>query len=76
MNYIVIEIQVNASGTVGNLVTAFDSREQAESKFHAVLSAAAISTLPVHSCALLDSTLKLLDRGCYTHASQEENNAG
>jgi len=61
MKYLVIEIQVNAGGTVGNLVTAFDSR---------------ISTLPVHSCALLDSTLKLLDRGCYTHASQEENNAG
>lgn len=72
MNFIVIELQTNADGTVGNLVWSFDNRSQAESKYHAVLSAAAISTLPVHAACLMDATGRLLDRGCYDRRETEE----
>lgn len=72
MNYIVIELQTNPNGTIGNLVWSFDDRAQAESKFHAVLSAAAISTLPVHAACLMDATGRLLDRGCYDRRETEE----
>lgn len=51
--YIVIEIQTNIDGTVGNFVWAFDTLEQAEAKYHAVLSMAATSSVPVHSCVIL-----------------------
>ena len=52
--YIVIEIQTNADGTVGNIVTAYPTRDAAFSKYHQILSAAAISALPVHSAVILD----------------------
>ena len=65
MKYIVIELQTNADGTVGNIVTAYDDRNAAESQYHTVLAAAAISTLPVHAACLMDTTGRLLDRGCY-----------
>jgi len=72
MNYIVIEIQTNSDGTVGNLVYAYDNRNQAESKYHAVLSAAAISTLPMHTCVLFQSDGILLARQCYVHEQEVE----
>lgn len=71
MSYLVVELQTNADGSVGNLVWSFDNRAQAESKYHAVLSAAAISTLPVHAACLMDTTGRLLDRGCYDRRETE-----
>lgn len=65
MKYLVIEIQTNSNGTVGNLVWAYDSRLEAESKYHSVLAAAALSALPYHAACLMDNTGKLLDRQCY-----------
>ena len=37
MKYIVVEIQTNNDGGVGNLVNSYDNRDEAESKFHLVL---------------------------------------
>lgn len=67
MKFIVIEMQTKTDGTVGNLVWSYDSRNEAESKFHAVLSAAAVSDLPCHAACIMQSDGKLLDRGCYTN---------
>lgn len=68
--YIVIEIQTNKDGTVGTLVDSYENRGQAESKFHAILSAAAISTLPCHSAAMLDEHGLILANGAYEHAEE------
>ena len=65
--YIVIELQTNADGTVGNLVTSHDSRDAAESKYHTVLAAAAVSALPCHAATLLTSEGFMLDTKCYKH---------
>lgn len=67
VKYIVVEIQTNADGTVGNLVTAVDTRNAAESAYHSVLAAAAISNLPYHAAVLLTSAGSLLDTRCYEH---------
>lgn len=72
MKYLVIEIQTNADGTVGNLVFAYDSRLEAESKYHTVLAAAALSALPMHACALMQNDGRLLARECYEHVQAEE----
>lgn len=72
MKYLVIEIQTNADGTVGNLVYAYDDRNQAESKYHAVLSAAAVSALPMHTCDLIQADGVLLARQCYKHDDEME----
>lgn len=65
--YIVIEIQTNANGTVGTLVDTYQSLQQAESKYHSVLSYAATSALPVHSAVILTSDGLLLKNESYSH---------
>jgi hypothetical protein len=67
MKYVVLELQTNSDGTVGNLVTAHDTRNAAESAYHSVLAAAAISALPKHAAVLLTSEGTLLDSRCYEH---------
>ena len=67
MTYLVIEIQKNADGTVGNFVWAYTNINEAESKFHSVLASAAISSLPVHSCALLNESGYCIKAQSYTH---------
>lgn len=67
MKYVVIELQTNPDGAIGNLVWAFDTRDAAESKYHAVLSAAAVSALPCHAATLLDSEGFALASQCYHH---------
>ena len=53
--YIVIELQTNADGSIGNFVWAYSTKEDAFAKYHAVLSTAAISALPVHAAVILDN---------------------
>lgn len=72
MNYLVIEIQTNANGTIGNLVNAYTDRNQAEQKYHLVLSSAAVSALPAHAAVLMTSEGQLLERKCYHHGTELE----
>jgi len=72
MKYIVIELQTNADGTVGNIVNAYDDRNAAESQYHSVLSAAAISNVPVHSCIMITSEGRPLDWKFYDHRTSTE----
>lgn len=53
--YIVIELQTNADGTVGNIVLAYSTREEAFQKYHLILAAAAVSGLPVHAAVILNN---------------------
>ena len=74
MKYLVIEIQTNADGKIGILTFFFDDCNEAESKYHSVLAAAAISALPMHTCDLIQADGILLARQCYVHeqAAEEE----
>lgn len=65
--FIVIEIQTNSDGTVGNFVWQYSSLPEAESKYHTVLAAAAISALPKHACVLLNEEGVLFRTQCYEH---------
>lgn len=65
--YIVIEIQTNADGTVGTIITQWNDLQQAESKFHAILAYAAASELPVHSAVILTNDGLILRNESYTH---------
>lgn len=53
--YIVIEIQTNPNGTVGNFVWAYENRSNAEEKYHTVLATAAKSGLPCHAAVMLQN---------------------
>lgn len=70
--YIVIELQTNADGTVGNLVYQYASRDEAESKFHYILAAAAVSTLPVHAAVMLTNAGTMVKSEYYRHGGEPE----
>lgn len=67
MSYLVVELQTYSDGSMGHIEWPFDNQAEAESRFHAVLSAAAVSEVTIHSCSLLASDGRLLNRGCYEH---------
>lgn len=68
--YIVIELQKTAEGTLGNFVWAFQSKSEAESKYHSVLAAAAISSIPVHAATLLSEQGYVIASQCYLHDAE------
>ena len=71
MKYLVIEIQKNGD-TVGNIVTAHNSRNEAESKFYTVLAAAATSSVEKHACSLLTEDGVCIKNEVYEHESEEQ----
>lgn len=69
--YIVIEIQTNASGEVATIVNTYPSQAQADSKYYSILSAAALSTVPVHSAVILTNEGRMVRFESYTHGEVE-----
>lgn len=49
MKYIVTEIQLFDTGAMSTPCYSYDDRNAAESKYHSILAAAAISKLPTHA---------------------------
>lgn len=70
--YIVIEIQTNADGTVGTIITQWNELNAAESKYHGILAAAAVSTLPVHAAAIITNEGRMVRFESYGHQTEEE----
>lgn len=70
MSFVVIELQTYTDGTVGNIVTAFTDRGQAEQKYHTILAAAAVSGLPKHAAVLLSNDGHSLMYQCYRHEAE------
>lgn len=68
--YIVVECQTNPDGTVGVLTTSYDTRNAAESAYHTVLAAAAISALPAHSAIISTTEGSVLESRCYFHGGE------
>ena len=69
--FIVFEIQM--SSTVSTLVNVYEDRNSAESKYHQVLSAAAISSVPKHSAVLMNEIGDTIKKDSYTHEVVEES---
>jgi hypothetical protein len=67
--FIVVELQRSAEGQVGNIVTAHATQAEAESKYHQVLSSAAISNLPCHSAVLLSEEGFPIEHKAYLHTA-------
>jgi len=74
--YIILETQTNANGTLGTIVSQYEDRNQAESKYHQVLAAAALSTLPRHCAFMLSDEGYLYQSQCYTHTAPTEPDQG
>ena len=66
--FIVMEIQT--SEQVATIVNAYDDRNQAENKYHAILSAAAVSAVPKHGAVMLTDEGTRLKNECYIHEQE------
>lgn len=73
--YIILETQTNKDGTLATLVTSYEDKNQAESKYHQVLSAAAISTLPRHSAFMLTDDGYTVKSECYMYEEAPDEEA-
>lgn len=69
--YIVIELQTN-NGTTGNFVFAFADLADAWAKYHAILSAAAKSSVEVHAAVILNEVGNTIASGHFAHAKESE----
>lgn len=67
MKYYIFEIQKMIDGSYAHIVNTADSRNQAESVYHQVLAAAAISNLPKHSAILFTDEGFPLMQHSYSH---------
>ena len=70
--YLVMEIQTFDDDRVSTPTYAYDKRESAESKYHAILSSAAVSALPKHAAVLLTSEGYVQESRCYEHPVEAE----
>lgn len=68
--YIVIELQASTDGTVGSLVYAFDNLDEAQSRYHAILAAAAVSVLPCHAAIILRNDGMPIEYRSFKHATE------
>lgn len=71
--YLVVEIQKFPNGSMSTPSYAFDNLNSAEAKYHTILAAAAVSSLPVHSCILMSEEGFPLRHECYKHELVAEN---
>lgn len=62
--YIVIELQ-NNNGTVSNIVTAYNTQQQAEQKFHEIMMYAATTTLTSHAAVILNDRGEMIRSESY-----------
>ena len=63
--FIVMEIQ--KSGSVATIVTPYETRNEAENKYHSILAYAAISDIPKHSAVLLNEEGEYIKHECFEH---------
>ena len=69
--YLVIELQTD-DGKMANLAYSYETQNEAESKFHSILAAAAVSSIEVHTAVVIDEQGCVLANGSYTHRKETE----
>ena len=65
--FIVIELQTINDSQVANIVNAYTEQKVAEQKYHTILAAAAVSSLPCHYAVMLDEKGRMIKSEFYTH---------
>ena len=70
--FIILETQTYLDGAVGTLIDTYANQNEAESKYHAVLSAAAVSNVPRHTAFMRTDDGYVVKSECYKHEVQPE----
>lgn len=77
-DYIVIEIQRNLDGTMDVLPTTYEDISSARSSFYTKCGIAVLSSVYIHSLALLNNSGNVIEQKTFRHepvATPEESNA-
>ena len=69
--FIVLELQTNTEGQLGNIITTYTDQAEAESKYYQILSYAAVSNIPIHTALIITSEGLTLKSDCYQHRTLE-----
>ena len=69
--FIVIEMQTT-DGTTAVLTDAYADLNTAYQKYHLILSAAAVSSVPTHTAVILSENGNVVASECFAHAEPEE----
>ena len=64
--YKIIELQTTGD-TTAHLVSNAVTWEQAQSAYHTILAAAAVSSVPVHAAAILNEEGQVVEHMAYKH---------
>ena len=72
MQYIVYEMQTSDDGSTSILNYQFDNRNEAESKYHYILSYAAVTQLPVYSAVVMTNRGEIIMSACYGYTPTPE----
>ena len=70
--FILHEMQTTANGTALVPAQTFADKNQAESAYHSVLAAAAVSSVTVHAVVLMDEHGNTVKRDFYEHIAEAE----
>lgn len=73
--YLVVELQTAADGNLAYLASKHQTRAEADSKYHLILSAAAVSKLPVHGAVILDECGLVYGNETYDRREVNEGNS-
>ena len=71
MIYFVIEIQQWTDGSWHNIVTQYEDRMQAESKYHSILAYGATAKIPRNGAVIVDGNGSVLMSYVYQHGEYE-----
>ena len=72
MNYIVMETQTTGGTTAIVTPVIFNDRDQAESKYHLILTSAAVSQIEEHTAMILTQDGRVVRSECYRHYTEPE----
>ena len=72
MKYLVIELQ-KTGDDVASIINKHDDFNQAQSTYHQVLAAAAISSVEVHSAIIMSDEGEVYNKESFFHPVEPEN---
>lgn len=71
MMFVVMEIQVFDDGKMSTPCYAYAERNSAEAKYHAILSSASVSALPIHSAVMVTDDGRFIKSESFDHRGGE-----
>lgn len=67
MKYLVVEVQTSAEGAVGTIPFSFNTKDEADAKYHTLLAVASVSNVPIHCVYMLSNDGHFLNSESHFH---------